>query len=361
MKLFSCPVCSQTVFFENTQCLQCGRTLLYVPEREEMVAVEEFLPTKECRVIKAGGGEESRRVCANWDLGGGCNWSTPGAEEEGAFCAACALNEVIPDLSQDGARPAWARAETAKRRLLFTLFTLGLPVTPRTDGAVGLGFAFLLPKEGGPAVMTGHAAGLITLNLAEADDAVRTRTRLEMGEAYRTLLGHLRHEVGHYYWDLLVRNTEWLTPFREEFGDEQGDYAAALERHYQEGPPPDWAERHVSAYASAHPWEDWAETWAHYLHLVDTLEIARSYGLALRPITSSGEVASDLVAGRPAGESFAAMVQAWIPATVALNSFSRGLGRNDLYPFALPPAVLRKLEFVHRVVAALQGGAATVR
>jgi len=72
---------------------------------------------------------------------------------------------------------------------------------------------------------------------------------------------------------------------RELFGDETTDYGAALGSYYREGPKPDWNRHYVTAYASSHPHEDWAETFAHYIHIVDTLDSARAYGIGLRSET----------------------------------------------------------------------------
>src|SRR5262249_50270393 len=155
----------------------------------------------------------------------------------------------------------------AKRRLVYTLLALNLPLVSRQeDRESGLSFEFLAdPADpAAPRVMTGHAGGVITVNVAEADDAERERRRLQMNEPYRPLLGAFRHEIGHYYWDRLIRGSARLAAFRETFGDERADYAEALDRHHAGGPPGDWQDRFVSAYASSHPWEDWAETWAHY-------------------------------------------------------------------------------------------------
>lgn len=351
MKLFSCPVCTQTVFFENTLCLQCGHELAYVPTAHTMVAVKGTGDSDVFTSISPLDGLPRLRHCEHRRANQACNWAMPEGTDD-TLCPSCQLTEVIPDLGDPDAKQAWIRAEVAKRRLLYTLDALGLPIEKRDEEnrRPGFGFAFLMPGKDGPPVMTGHANGLITLNLVEADDVARTRNRIELGETYRTLLGHFRHEVGHYYWDRLVRDTRWLEGFRRLFGDDRADYGASLEKHYKDGPPPDWSSRHVSAYASAHPWEDWAETWAHYLHLFDTLEIARSYGLALRPVTGDGEVAKALVVRRSGYASFDQMIQSWIPVTLALNSFSRGLGRNDLYPFSLSAPVVEKLRFVHDLI-----------
>jgi hypothetical protein len=244
---------------------------------------------------------------------------------------------------------AWGRLETAKRRLLYTLLGLGLPVEPRDASGRGLAFVFARDSEE-ERVFTGHADGVVTINAAEADDPTREAVRRDMGEAYRTLLGHCRHEIGHYYWDRLVRDGPWLERVRARFGDERADYARARERHYASGPPADWPSSHVSAYASMHPWEDWAETFAHYLHMVDTLETARSYGLALRPAPVDGAALPGVSARRLDFDDFDDLVTAWVPLTLALNSLNRGMGLPDLYPFVLSPDAVRKLQLVHDVI-----------
>jgi hypothetical protein len=235
---------------------------------------------------------------------------------------------------------------------------LGLPVQSRLAGAGGedtqrgLVFDFLRPLDGQP-VRTGHASGVITLNADEADDSIRERIRASLREPYRTLLGHFRHEVGHYYWDRLVActddDTDWLPAFRQCFGDERADYAAALERHYRLGPAPDWADWHVSAYASSHPWEDWAETWAHYLHMVDALDTGLSFGLDADDVEVEVVPFDDTVLMQPDPE-FLRLVNAWVELTALLNELSRSMGQPDFYPFVLSQAVVRKLHLVHRVV-----------
>jgi hypothetical protein len=236
-----------------------------------------------------------------------------------------------------------------------SLVSLNLPVATRTgeDPWRGLLFDFKAEVPGEAPILTGHLDGVITINIAEADDAWRERTRELFGEPYRTLLGHFRHEVGHYYWDRLIRGTPWHGPFRIRFGDEQQDYAAALARHHAEGPPADWATRCVSAYASAHPWEDWAETWAHYLHIVDTLDTALSFGLDADDVaidfTPFGDDALDAPFDASAPR-FLAFVNAWAEISAVLNELSRSMGQPDFYPFVLSKAAVAKLHFVHRVV-----------
>ena len=246
----------------------------------------------------------------------------------------------------------WQRLEGAKHRMVYGLLRLGLPLISKADDPSGLAFDFLADPasawQDSPQIMTGHAEGLITINIAEADDAERERRRQDMAEPYRTLLGHFRHEVGHYYWERLVRGGPWHEPFRELFGDESVDYGARLEAHHAGGPPADWQDRFVSAYASAHPWEDWAETWAHYLHVVDTLETAHAFNLRLRPRAGADPALAMAANFDPYGHAdFDALIETWLPLTYAVNSLNRSMGQPDLYPFALAPPVVAKLRFVH--------------
>jgi hypothetical protein len=298
----------------------------------------------------------SYRLCANYDRENVCNWGLP-VEDPNPLCRSCRLTRVIPDLTLPGAKEAWYRLEVAKRRLVYGLIALRLPLSNKIDDPErGLAFEFLADIPGRTApVMTGHADGVITLNVAEADDVQRETIRTQMHEPYRTLLGHFRHESGHYYWDRLIRESERLEGFRELFGDEQEDYGAALGRHYASGAPADWPERFVSAYASSHPWEDWAESWAHYLHMTDTLETAEAWGLTAEPaLPELPELAEPTAGGpdAPPDTPFDAMVERWFSVTFVLNDLNRGLGLPDGYPFVLSPPVIEKLRFVHDAIAA---------
>jgi hypothetical protein len=288
------------------------------------------------------------RLCKNYSTGA-CNWAFP-AEEKEEFCSSCRLSTVIPNLGETELDQAWRSLEAAKRRLLYTLYGLGLPVESKAQNeASGLSFAFM-KNEPDEKVLTGHSDGLITINVAEADDPFREKIRKQLGEAYRTLLGHFRHEIGHYYWDRLVRDTEHLAPFRAKFGDESASYEEAVKRHYESGPPPEWANSFVSAYATMHPWEDFAETWAHYLHLVDTLETARAYGLAVRPALRAPLLELRLTTARLDFDDFDDLVTAWVPLTLAVNSLNRSMGLNDPYPFVLSKTAIGKLSFVHDLI-----------
>jgi len=345
MKLFECQHCGQALYFENTRCESCGRGLGYLPAAETISALEEGN-----RGLRALAERRGRyRYCANAQFGA-CNWlvSTDSPEQ---FCAACRYNRMIPDLSQPENQANWRRLEYAKHRLFYTLLKLRLPLkTKLEDPEHGLAFDFLAsPPPDAPSqpVMTGHDNGLITINLAEADDAERERMRHQMGEPYRTLLGHFRHEIAHYYWDRLVRDAPDIEAFRQLFGDEREDYGAALQRHYNNGPPPDWQDRFVTAYASTHPWEDWAETWAHYFHMVDTLETASAFGMRVRPRVTKGADLSTAVDFDPHHAALDRIVDSWLPLTFAVNSINRSMGIADLYPFVLAPPVIVKLSFIH--------------
>jgi hypothetical protein len=319
VRAFTCPVCRHLVTFENTKCLHCGTELGFDWDARTFVAL--------------------RNPCANRRMIG-CNGV---ADAPGRLCLACALTRTRPDDDDATGLARFAVAEAAKRRLVFELHELGL----RTDG--GLRFD-LLSSERGP-VTTGHADGVVTLDLAEVDPVVRERNRTELDEPYRTVLGHLRHEIGHYYQPLLV--TDWER-CRELFGDDREDYGAAMERHYASGPPPDWPERFVSAYATMHPWEDWAETFAHYLHIRDVLQTAVAYGVTVSgPLVLAADAAP--LYSYPAASGTAdirALLDAWLPLTYALNAINRSLGEADLYPFVLAPPVIEKLAFIDGLVQA---------
>jgi hypothetical protein len=349
--------CGRPVFFRNSQCLACGTPLGYEPARGQVLPLA---PAGSAGVWKIfGSGQRTPRYqrCGNFDSAAGCNWLIP-LERRGratpALCVACRLNRTIPDLTSAENQQLWNRIEGAKRRMVSQLIALQLPVRSKTeDPQRGLAFDFLRAAAEGPAVMTGHADGVVTLNIEEADDAKREQIRAQLHEPYRTLLGHFRHEVGHYYWDRLVRNSGWLAHFRALFGDEQQDYAAALKANYEQGPPPDWPQRFVSAYASSHPWEDWAETWAHYLHMVDTVDTALSFGIDADQVEVEAEPWSPEALWRPddpQAESFLGFLNAWVELTAVLNEMSRSMGQHDFYPFVLPRPAVAKLQFIHAVV-----------
>ena len=350
--------CGRPVFLRNSRCLACQIPLGYVVEQLGVLPLAQVDETDRFTVFGDLQGPQYRR-CANFDSASGCNWMVPVADTQGLLpdlCLACSTTRTIPDLSLPENATLWNRMEQAKRRLLSQLLALHLPVVTRVqDPAHGLTFDFLSEVPGQP-VMTGHRGGVITLNTAEADDAAREHIRAQMHEPYRTLLGHFRHEIGHYYWELLVAPHEsWLEDFRALFGDERADYGEALRQHYQDGPRPDWATIFVTSYAGAHPWEDWAETWAQYLHMADTADTALSFGVNALKV----ELAEDDLfhaehlwqPEHPGAEQFLEFLNGWVRLTHVLNEFSRSMGQPDTYPFVLPHAVVRKLQFIHELVA----------
>jgi hypothetical protein len=355
MKTFHCTNCQNLIFFENVRCLSCGHALAFLPDAGIMAALSEsadglWRAQTQGESPKA----ESRgyRLCANYDQVSVCNWVIP-ADEAEEFCRSCRLDRVIPDLSVERNLAAWFRLEVAKRRMLYTLLGLGLPVAPKNGGSDGLAFEFLQDSADGDStrVLTGHDNGLITINIAEADDVQREKQRTLQKEPYRTLLGHFRHEIGHYFWDRLILNSPRLETFRSMFGDERADYQRALERHYSEGPPARWEQSFISAYATMHPWEDWAESWAHYLHMVDALETAGAAGLALRPKRPDEprmQPPPDPL--NPKQRDFDGMIESWLSLTYVLNNLSRGLGLPDSYPFVLSSPAIEKLRFIHETI-----------
>jgi hypothetical protein len=351
--------CGRPVFFRNSVCLACNTPLGYEPRLRQVYALAPGPESGTWQLATEGPNRGIYRRCANLETPAGCNWLVSAQELDGnprMLCIACRLNRTIPDLSIAQNGELWGRLEGAKRRLVSSLVALDLPVQSRVDQDTerGLAFDFLHSPPEGPRVLTGHAGGIITINIEEADNAARERIREELHEPYRTLLGHLRHEVGHYYWDRLIAGSRWLEDFRMLFGDEQQDYAAALQSNYQQGPPQGWEQQHVSAYASVHPWEDWAETWAHYLHMVDTLDTALSFGLDTRRLDMEIDPFGRDALFRPndaGAKQFLSFLNSWIELSAVMNELSRSMGQPDLYPFALPRPAVAKLHFIHLVVA----------
>jgi hypothetical protein len=349
MKIFRCQSCSQLLHFNNHACERCGHRLGYIAEEGVLSAVQADGDGWTALAVPG----TRYRFCDNAGYQA-CNWLVPEAAD-GGLCLACRHNRTIPDLSVAENLSRWQACEAAKHHLFYSLLRLQLnPATRLEQPQTGLAFDFLaeLPGGGQAKVLTGHEDGVITLNLAEADDVQRERLRVAMGEPYRTLLGHMRHEIGHYYWDRLVQpDADRLAAFRACFGDERQDYAQALQKHYAHAAgaavPPDF----VSLYATSHPWEDFAETWAHYLHIIDTVEMARAYRLHVDLPLEQGDAPPPEIDFDPHGPGdLARVIEAWLPVTLAVNSLNRCMGQPDLYPFVLSPAVVAKLGYVHDLV-----------
>lgn len=352
------------LFFESTQCTVCGRLVGFCPDSRLLLAFDRDDATGLWRNSHQPG---VYRQCTNYVEHGVCNWMVP-ADDPQELCRACRCNEVIPDLSLSDNLMYWRRLEAAKRHALYTLLQLELPFASRFEaapGQPGLVFRFMSdkdasteftrPLEGWGPIYTGHQEGAITINLAEADDIARTRARVRMGEGYRTLLGHFRHELGHYYWNVLVEpQARLLREFRALFGDERIDYSAALQRYYAEGAAPGWQGAHVSAYASMHPWEDWAESWAHYMHMIDTLETAHACSVTLAdgPFGPGGERMAGAGRGsRHVAAQADALLDDWVRLAIVMNALNRSMGMEDAYPFVLTDFIREKLRWIYRIVA----------
>ena len=345
MKLFECQNCANLLYFESTSCEKCSHRTGYLPDRE---LVSTVTPDGSNWIALAAPGQ-SYRFCANWELRA-CNWLVAAGSAD-PYCRACQHNRTIPDVSDQTRHALWLRMETAKRRLFYSLIKMRLPVPrPGSGDPEPLEFDFLTDRPGRK-VLTGHDNGTITISLREADDAEREKRRTNMHEPYRSLLGHFRHEVGHFYWDRLVRDGNRIDGFRAVFGDESADYGEALQRFYASGPAADWQTSFVSGYATMHPWEDFAETWAHYLHIVDTLEMGFAFGLKVAPRLGADHGLHASIDRNPYEmTSVEELMAAWLPLTFAVNSLNRTMGQPDLYPFIISPPAALKLDYIRDLV-----------
>lgn len=349
MKVYSCKNCLHLLYFENSLCISCQHPVGYDAGQGSIVTLEKIEATPEvARYADMTDPAAVYKFCQNASYGT-CNWLIP-IHQASPFCLACQLNRIIPPLAAPRMLDRWKRIEVAKHRLVYSLLRLQLPVLPKeTDEDKGIAFDFLAQLSDEQRILTGHDNGVITLNIEEADEAERARNKLDLGEKYRTLLGHFRHEIGHYYWDQLIGDHPSIGGYRLLFGDERKDYGEALKSYYQQGPPEDWADHFISPYASAHPWEDWAETWAHYMHLMDTLETAYSFGISIHPVKTD-ELDADISKDPYALKDFHRIIEMWLPLTFAVNSLNRSMGHADFYPFVISPAVIQKLRFIHERV-----------
>jgi hypothetical protein len=345
MKLFRCDHCSNVIYFENTVCESCGHKLGYWHEANMMVSLE---PVGE-RFNAPRLPDRQFVYCANAEHGA-CNWLVAFEPGGDPYCRACRHNALVPDIADPANLARWQVIERAKKRLFYSLLRFSLPLATRNeDGLHGLSFRFL--NEDSAPVLTGHEGGVITLALKEADDAAREYRRTQLNEPYRTLLGHFRHEIGHHFWDILVGGQAAHAEFRRLFGDESADYGAALQNYYDQGAAPGWQSTHISAYATSHPWEDWAESWAHYLHIVDTTEMASAFGVRLNPkVDVAGDLTTRIDFDPYRLSVIDELIEQWVPLSSLINNLNRAVGQHDAYPFVLTPPVVDKLEFIQRIV-----------
>lgn len=346
MKIYQCHNCNNQLYFENNVCLSCGSFLGFSPSDLTILSVYK---NEDQSLYDIANSNHKYVYCANAKHHA-CNWLIE-KDNGKTFCKACQLNETIPDLASPVNKNRWRRIEKAKHRLVYSLLRMGLRVVSKDiDPENGLAFHF---KEtiGEEKIMTGHYNGDITINIEEADEVKRTKNKKNLGERYRTLLGHFRHEVGHYYWDQLIKDGPFIEEFRTLFGDDREDYAEALKKYYATDSG-NWTQNYISMYASSHPWEDWAETWAHYLHLTDTLETASAFGLGLHVNkTNAWQDAQNYMNINPyLIEDFNVIIDRWIELTFAFNSVNRSMGHQDFYPFVISENVKKKLAFVHKII-----------
>ncbi|WP_420451680.1 putative zinc-binding metallopeptidase [Ilumatobacter sp.] len=299
MKIFSCPGCAQVVWFDSTSCEACGVDLAYDPRIDEFVT--------------------GVAACSLRETVESCNWASTGGTADLCDCCSLDLDHTADELR----RPF----QLAKRRTLRQLWILGIDPATREPQ---LRFDLRAGTEAEP-VTTGHADGLITLDTAEAEPSHLQEVRISLGEPYRTPLGHVRHELGHWWWAAAVDVDFSTEEFRDRFGDESADYSAALESHYGGEDDGSWSDDHISFYAASHPWEDVAESFAHVLHILDTFETATTH----RVMTTDEA---------PVG--FRAIYDRWVPLTLTLNALNRSMGMPDPYPFAASPTAVDKFEFV---------------
>lgn len=350
MLRFACD-CGNALFFSSFRCLKCGGEVGYDPGSSTMRRI---------------GGAGGFRRCINGIQHGVCNWLLPPGSSR-PLCPACRLNRTIPDLKLGQNAQLWARMEMAKRRLVWSLLRLGITLPTQAENpAAGLAFD-IISSRANPEVTTGHLAGVITVNLEEADDTYRQINRQQLGESSRTLLGHFRHESAHYLWHRYLTGLAWDDPlrlaFRHRFGDEWQDYVASLEAHYRDGAPAGWELQYITPYASSHPWEDWAETWQHYLEILDGLETCESLGITVANITvpltamsaDAGSLPPMLVAPAEADAWFLAWLQRWMCLSTTLNEVAQSIGEPPLYPFVISEPVARKLRLAHHF-AGVWGG-----
>ncbi len=350
MQRFTCD-CGNVLFFGSSKCLKCGGKVGYDPQGGGMVRLRPGVALK---------------LCDNGVKHGVCNWLLP-VSSSAVLCVACRMNRTIPDLSTERNQTLWGRTEMAKRRLIYTLLRLGFTLPSKAENAqAGLAFD-IVSTVSNPEVTTGHLNGVITVNLEEADDTYRQFNRQQLGESSRTLLGHFRHESAHYFWQRHLSELTWDDPlrlaFRERFGDEWLDYAVALSTHYERGAPVGWEQNFITAYAASHPWEDWAETWAHYLQILDGLETCESLGIKVQFIAlplvmlpgEAGTLPPMLPQNGIADGEFLAWLQKWMCLSTVLNEIAFSLGEPALYPFVISVRAAQKLRLAHHFAQVLGG------
>jgi len=287
-----------------------------------------------------------------------CNWLVPEHQEFGGQQGRCLAHSLIrrqPEADDTIAMEKLASTAFALRRLIYQLIDIGLPVDPYWRREGGLAFDLVSSYSAGERVVIGHAGGVITIDLVESLDAYRESLRVHLGEPYRTMLGHFRHEVGHYYQNILVETgpgaARYLDECREIFGDERAHYQGEIARHYKFGAPTGWDGSYISEYATMHPWEDFAECFAHYLHITDIVDTSCEAGLVLHADRVRFSFPRDIAPRASYDDApIEQLLDDWKWLALFFNRVNIAMGKNPLYPFQIPPPVVRKLGFVHKVV-----------
>jgi hypothetical protein len=342
MNTYVCT-CGSRMFFNNTVCTNCGSEVGWCEACRRIAPLSPAGDRFACGNPKCG---QAVVKCHNYAVEAVCNRvfavdpaATPVAADPltgVGLCKACRLNNIVPDMSIPENRHRWEHLELAKRQLLYQLDVLGLSYASDDVGSEKpLRFDFKANTDE-ESVLTGHADGLITINIDEADSVERERVRKQMHEPHRSLISHFRHEVGHYYWMTLVAG-KCEPECAAVFGDHNAvPYADALEQHYAHGAAPGWQGRFVSAYATAHPWEDFAETWGFYLDMWEVLSTMHHHlpGLAADPKTLPVE----------------ALAKTYQQLGVFFNEVNRTMGLKDLVPEVISGEVVKKLAFIHHLI-----------
>ncbi|NRD20033.1 putative zinc-binding metallopeptidase [Winogradskyella eckloniae] len=345
MKIFQCGNCKYSVFFENYTCDNCGHLTGYRAEDRMMLSFEPNI-----KALISDREHLEYKYCKN-KVYDACNWIIAKDSPED-YCSACQLNRTIPNLSdpESDNLEYWRNLEVAKHRLIYQLQKFNLRIPSKLKHEDGLCFDFVA-KQDNEKIMTGHANGVVTILIKEANSVLREQARIDLRESYRTLVGHLRHEVGHYYWNRLVKNdAKVLAQFRSIFGNESQDYSEALQTYYKTGTPKDWQKSYISKYATSHPWEDWAETWAHYLHIMDMVETAYFFKLNVKPNFKTKDLKTKVSFDPYTKVNFDVIVRKCVPLSLAVNSINRAMGIPDVYPFVISTAIIEKLKFVHHLL-----------
>jgi hypothetical protein len=328
--------CNRWLFFGNTACLGCDRS---VGRCCACRAMASFSPASTSELFSCDNCHAEVQPCANRNLGI-CNCFANQTDSTGnVLCTYCEFTRVVPPHDSPDKFSRWRELESAKRRLLIQLSGLEFPpFASKFVPTCPLVFEFkedtVLPDGSIEAVFTGHENGVITINAHEADSVRREQSRVAFNEPQRTLIGHMRHEYGHFLDLCCIQGDLLRAKYVELFGDPATvDYAEAKTRYYAQGPTGNWPESYVSAYASMHPWEDFAETVNVYLDLMALAETARDQLGSNIDTSANGCVAT--------------FISELLDLAITVSEFNFDMGLNALLPERFNDEVVCKLSYVH--------------